>query len=332
MGDQAAPDYALLHAIIPPMILVIGGTGFIGRALVRHLVENGYPVRLLIHPSPQSPNLPTGIPVEVAVSSLSDERGLRSAMVDVTTVYHLATAEWQGVRASLLENDIQGTQFIAQAAANSNVKQLFYLSHLGADRASAYPIFKAKAIAEEAIRRSGVNYTIIRSGIVFGPEDHFTTGLARMLSFAPFFFLVPGDGHTLLQPLWVEDLATALTWALEDPNLGDQTISIGGPEFLSFNEIVTTIMEAIGKRRQLLYLHPPYLRALTVFLEHIFPGLPATVYWLDYLAANRTCSLDTIPRTFNLMPSRFSHRLDYLHGQAWPIALRRSLARRPKAR
>lgn len=313
------------------MILVTGGTGFIGRALVRHLVENGYPVRLLLHPSTRSPKLPTGIPVEVAVSSLSDRRGLRSAMRDATTVYHLASAEWQGVRASLMENDIQGTQAIAQTAASANVKQLFYLSHLGADRASAYPIFKAKAIAEETIRRSGVNYTIIRSGIVFGPEDHFTTGLARMLNFAPFFFLVPGDGHTLLQPLWVEDLATALTWALEDPGLSGQTISIGGPEFLSFNEIIHTIMEAIGKPHQLLYLHPPYLRALTVFIEHIFPGFPASVYWLDYLAANRTCSLDTIPRTFNLMPSRFSHRLDYLRGQAWTITLRRMLTRRPKA-
>lgn len=317
------------EVIISGMILVIGGTGFIGRALVRHLVESGLPVRLLIHPSPDSPNLPLGVPVEIAVSSLTDERGLHSAMLDVTAVYHLATAEWKGVRASLMENDIQGTQ-TAHAAAKSGVQHFFYLSHLGADRASAYPILKAKAIAEEAVRRSGVDYTILRSGIVFGTDDHFTTGLARLLSAFPFFFLVPGDGQTLLQPLWVEDLATCLTWALEDPNLRNKTISIGGPEFLSFNEVAAAIMEAIGKRRQLLYLHPPYLRGLTVFLEQIFPGLPVTVYWLDYLAANRTCSLDTIPRTFNLMPSRFSHRLDYFRDQTWRVSLLRSMSRRTK--
>ena len=69
---------------MPGMILVIGGTGFIGRALVRHLVESDYPVRLLIHPSPHTPDLPRGVPVEIAVSSLTDERGLRSAMVGVT--------------------------------------------------------------------------------------------------------------------------------------------------------------------------------------------------------------------------------------------------------
>ncbi len=78
------------------MILVTGGTGFIGKALVRHLTEAGYPVRLLIRPSRHSPQLPQGVPVEVAVSSLTDRRGLRSAMVGVDVVYHLAGAERRG--------------------------------------------------------------------------------------------------------------------------------------------------------------------------------------------------------------------------------------------
>jgi NADH dehydrogenase len=312
------------------MILVIGGTGFIGRALVRHLVENGYPVRLLIHPSPHNPDLPRGVPVEIAVSSLTDERGLRSAMVGVTSLFHLATVEWRGVRESLLETDIQGTQAVARAAAQAGVQHLFYLSHLGADRASAFPILKAKAIAEDAIRRSGVDYTILRSGIVFGAEDHFTMDLARLMNASPFIFLVPGDGLTLLQPIWVEDLATCLTWALEDPELRNKIISIGGPEFLTLNEILETLMQAIGKRRKIVYLHPPYLRGLTVSLEHLFPGFPATVYWLDYLAANRTCSLDTLPRTFNLLPSRFSHRLDYLRDQTWRSPFLRGFSWRKK--
>src|SRR5512139_2463504 len=103
------------------MILITGGTGFIGRALVRHLTEAGYPVRLLIRPSKRSPELPRGIPVEVAVSSLTDVRGLRSAMVGVDTIYHLAGAEWLGPRASLMDIDIQGTQTICQAAVAQKV-------------------------------------------------------------------------------------------------------------------------------------------------------------------------------------------------------------------
>ena len=145
------------------MILVTGGTGFIGKALVRHLSEAGYPIRLLIRPSKRSPDLPKGVPVEVAVSSLTDARGLRSAMVGVDTVYHLAGVEWHGARASLMDIDIQGTQTVSLAAREAGVQRLFFLSHLGADRASAYPVLKAKAIAEEYIRRSGISYTIVRS-------------------------------------------------------------------------------------------------------------------------------------------------------------------------
>jgi NADH dehydrogenase len=307
------------------VILVTGGTGFIGQALIRHLVEAGYPVRTLIRPSRISPNLPKGVAVEVAVCSLSDERGLHAAMVGVDTVYHLAGGEWKGTRASLMDIDIRGTQTVAQAAAEAGVERFFSVSHLGADRASAYPVFKAKAIAEEHIRRSGVDYTILRSAIVYGPRDGFTTGLARLLHSLPFIFLVPGDGTNLLQPLWVEDLVTCLVWALEDERTRNQVIDVGGPEQLSFRQITQLVMRATGVQRRLVVLRPPYLRALTILLEHMLPGLPVSVYWIDYLAANHTCALDSLPRTFNLMPARISQRLAYLQGRSWRVSLLQTL-------
>jgi len=310
------------------MILITGGTGFIGKVLVRHLIEHDHQVRILIRPSQHSPNLPRGVPIEVAVSSIGDERSLRAAMVGVDIVYHLAGAEWRGSRGSLMDIDIQGTQTVIRAAVDAGVRRLFYISHLGADRASAFPLLKAKAIAEEYIRRSGLDYTILRSALVFGPNDHFTTGLARLLYALPFFFLIPSDGQTLLQPLWVEDLVTCLVWALEDDQTRNQTYSVGGPEFLTFNQILAMVMEAAHVQRRIVHVSPPYLRGLTVILETILPALPTSVYWLDYLAVNRTCPLDTVPRTFNLLPSRFSHRLDYLQNQNWRSSLFRSILHR----
>lgn len=312
------------------MILVTGGTGFIGKALVRHLVEQGYPVRLLIRPSRQSPGIPKDVPVEVAVSSLSDERGMRAAMVGVKTVYHLLGAEWRGSHANLMEVDIRGTQVICRAAVEAGIQRFFFLSHLGADRASAFALLKAKGISEEVIRRSQINYTILRSAIVFGPNDHFTTGIARLMNALPFFFLMPSNGETLLQPLWIEDLVTCLVWALEDTQSINQTLSIGGPEFIPFDKILHTIMEAIRTNRKLVSVSPPYLRIITLLLENSLPALPTSTYWLDYLATDRTCALDTIPRVFNLLPSRFTHRLDYLKGQNWRGSLRKFLLRRSR--
>ncbi|MFM8323083.1 MAG: SDR family oxidoreductase [Chloroflexota bacterium] len=299
------------------MILVTGGTGFIGGALIRHLAELGFPVRTLIRPSPVSPRLPRGVALDVAVSSLNDERGLRAAMVGVDTVFHLVSGEWKGPREDLAAIDINGTRAVVAAAEDAGVERIFYVSHLGADRASAYPVLKAKGIAEEAIRRSRLKHTILRTAIVFGPNDGFTTGIARILALNPLLFLLPGDGSVQLQPLWVEDLVTCLTWAMQDPDSQNRTYDIGGPEYLSFRQVVELVMQATGQRRLLVSTPPPYLRALTVFVESFFRRLPVSVYWLDYMAVNRTTALDTMPRAFNLMPSRISQRLDYLGGRSW---------------
>ncbi len=309
-------------------ILITGGTGFIGGYLIQQLIHRGHQVRVLIRPSKKTPDLPKGLSVEVVVAGFDDPRGLRAAMVDIDTVYHLAGAEWKGAYASLMEIDIAGTRAVVDMAKESGINHLFYLSHLGADRASAYPVMKAKAIAEEYIRRSGLGYTIFRTSIVFGPGDGFTTGLGFILSMLPGIFLMPGDGKTLLQPLWIEDLVTCLVWALEDPKTRNQIFEIGGGEFLSMQQIVEITMETLGKRRMVVNIAAPYLRGITVFFESLLPGFPISIYWLDYLASNRTCAIDTLPRFFHIIPERFTPaRLTYLNEIQWGKLLWQNLRR-----
>ena len=303
------------------MILITGATGFIGRTLMRHLYEAGREVRVLIRPSRRSPRLPRGLPVEVAVASLGDERALRAALKGVDVIFHLAGAESQGRNANLLGVDMRGTESLARVAADADVKRFFYLSHIGAGRASSFPVFKAKGIAEEHIRRSGVPYTIIQTSLVFGPEDHFTTSLARLLQMSPFFFPLPGSTRTVIQPLWVEDLVTVLLWSLDNEATLNHTYEIGGSEFFTVRQIVEIIMQVTQRPHWLFELPLQVLRAMIVTFESFIPRYPASSFWLDYISINRTCSVDNLPRTFGLMPARFTYRLDYLKRTPWASAL-----------
>jgi uncharacterized protein YbjT (DUF2867 family) len=294
------------------MILVTGGTGFIGQELIRQLAGMGYPVRTLLRPSKQSPRLPVGVPVEAVVCSLKDERGLRAAMRGVETVFHLAGSESNGVRADLQGVDIEGSRTVAQIAAEAGIGRLVYLSHLGADRASAYPVLKTKGIAERFILQSGVSYTLIRTAVVFGPGDHFSVGLAQLLKRSPMIFLLPGDGSTHIQPIRVSDLVACMILAMENPTMSGQTLQLGGPEYLTFKQVVEAVAVATRTQRWMLGFPQAYLRMLGVWMEHNTTDFPMPVFWQDYLAADRTCELDTLPRLFGLMPERFAKNLDYL--------------------
>jgi uncharacterized protein YbjT (DUF2867 family) len=299
------------------MILVTGATGFIGRTLIRHLSEIGHPLRALIRPSPRTPRLPKGVPIEVAVVSLADVRGLRAALGDVETIFHLASAEGQGSRGNLLTADIQGTANLVEAAADAGVDRIVYLSHIGAARASGYPAFKAKGIAEEHIRHGKVPYTILRTSLVYGPEDHFTNNLARLIRSLPGVFPIPQGGRTVVQPVWVEDLVTCMIWSLQNEETVNKVYELGGSEFFTFQQIVETILGVTRRNRFLVPLSPITLRALTVLFENTVPAFPISSFWLDYFAVNRTCAVDSMPRIFGLMPARFTYRLDYLNRRTW---------------
>jgi NADH dehydrogenase len=251
------------------------------------------------------------------VVSLADTRGLRAALRDVDVIFHLASAENQGSRGDLLTADIQGTANLVEAATDAGVDRIVYLSHIGAARASGYPAFKAKGIAEEHIRNGKVPYTILRTSLVYGPEDHFTNNLSRLIRSSFGVFPIQSGGRTVVQPVWVEDLVTCMLWALENKDTLNKVYELGGSEFFTLQQIIETIMDVTHRRRLLVSLSPITLRAITVFLEGIIPNFPISSFWLDYFAVNRTCAVDSMPRVFGLMPARFTYRLEYLIRKPW---------------
>ncbi len=160
-------------------------------------------------------------------------------------------------------------------------------------------------------------YTILRTSLVYGPEDHFTNNLSRLIRSSFGVFPIPSGGRTVVQPVWVEDLVTCILWSLERNDTLNQVYELGGSEFFTLQQIIETIMETTQQQRFLVPLSPITLRALTVFLEGIIPNFPISSFWLDYFAVNRTCAVDSMPRIFGLMPARFTYRLDYLIRKPW---------------
>jgi uncharacterized protein YbjT (DUF2867 family) len=299
------------------MLLITGGTGFIGSALLKQLTEVGVRVRLLLRPSGVSPRLPKGIPFDVALSSLLDYRGIRAACNGIDTVIHLASSESRGLRHYNPERELRGTRNLAEAAADAGIDRFIFLSHLGANQTSAYIVSRTKAMEEDAIRKSKVPFTIIRSAIIYGPKDHFTTKLAIQLKLMPFIYLLAGGGEALLQPIWVHDLATAIAWTLDEPATLGQIYEVGGPEFLTYRQVVELVMSKIRVKRILVPFRPPYLRVGAGLLERVFRDPPLTSLWLDYLAINRTTDLGSLPQAFGLQPVRMESNLGYLEKHGW---------------
>lgn len=310
------------------MIVVTGGSGFVGRALIQRLAQQGEPVRVLSARGESAfPEL--GETVEVVQGNLYDPESLYRAMIGAHTVFHLASAQWWGRKRDLERVDIRGTQNVIAAGRSARIGRLIVLSHLGAERSSAFTLLRVKGQVEEIVRTSGLAYTIFRSGIVFGQGDTFVNGIAQLLRANPFIFLQPGQGESLLHPLYIGDLIEALVRSMEHIDTVDQTLSIGGPEYMTFNEMVRTVMRVTNAPRLIVPVPPWTLRAFAGLISRFFPYFPLALQWLDLLASNRTASMSTLYDLFEMQPRRFEDTiLTYMRGRRYSLELLRTLLRR----
>jgi uncharacterized protein YbjT (DUF2867 family) len=305
------------------MILITGATGFVGRALLRRLLEEGRQVGCLLRPSSHERHLPPGA-VRVATGTLQDLPALRVAMHGADTVVHLVGArrKQDGHTAEWINH--QGTVNLVEAALDAGVRHLIYLSHIHADRNSAYPLLRGKGAAEAAIRASGLTYTILRSSLIFGPDDGFTTLLAMLLKVIPFLFPLPGDGKTRFQPIHVDDVARCLDGCVGAYHLENVTLSIGGPGHLSYNEILDIVMETMRVGRLRVHLRMPLTRALVSLAALLLPHPPLSREQLDLFSIDNTTDLGNVPRNFDFEPRRFAvENLAYLRRPGWRRAFLR---------
>ncbi|MGB7539336.1 MAG: NAD(P)H-binding protein [Anaerolineales bacterium] len=291
-------------------ILITGSTGFIGRIVTRVLADRGYSVRLLLRPSDRRFRLP--VPqAEAVVASFQDEGGIRAAVAGVDSIIHLASAEGEHRHRDLFAVDVEGTRSLLTQAKASGVKRILYLSHLGADRGSAFPFLQAKGIAEHAVMESGIPYLILRSSLVYGAGDSFTNAIAFFARLVPGACFIP-EMDTHMQPLWVEDLAACIEYCLAENRYFGEILSIGGPEHLSFEQIVEIVLDVIRTPRMIVKVWPPLARFSLGLMDWILPHSPFTPFWLDYLAVPSTCEANSLSRLFGLKPASLREPIGYL--------------------
>jgi len=299
------------------MILITGATSFVGRALVSRLVAERRDVRCLLRPSQRKQRLATGVLFSTVSASMSDLPALRTAMQDVTAIVHL-TAEEDLDREGTLGRHIEDTANLITAAKDAGVRRFIYLSRLGADRTSAYPLFRARGEVDAVVRESGLDTTVLQASLIYGPEDVSTNVLVMLAKTIPFVLPVPDSGLSRFQPLWITDLTTCILATLDRDDLIGQTIPLGGSEHFTLEQMVEEILEVAGVRRRPVRVGMPLMRFAIGLSDAMLPCTPTPRWWLDLLTVGGTTDLMTIPRHYGFEPCRFRQCLGYLrHRRAW---------------
>ena len=242
------------------MILLTGATGTVGSALLRRLTADGRPVRALVRDAQGLGD--QRVRVQIALGDLSDPPSFRNALRGVDTVVHLAASIRDQPRGSIEELNAVATLRLVRAAERAGVKRFVFFSAMNAHHHSRTRFFRSKALAEQAVEASSLESTVFRPSIIYTPGDPWLTLLDRLsrLPAVP----VSGSGKALYQPVWAEDVAAAVMTALS--NGSSSTFELAGPEVLSYNEIVRTVLRAAHRRRRLLHVPLPLVRAsLRVF-------------------------------------------------------------------
>lgn len=270
------------------MILVAGGTGFVGAGIVRELAKRGKKVAVLTRSAAKAKRFPD-LDVEYREGDVTQPETLAAAMQGVDTLIGVqqfpnSPIENPGKGYTFEKVDAEGTENLLRAAKDAGVKQYIYLSGVGAAPEGRH-WFRAKWRAETAVRESGLTYTIIRPTWVYGPEDKSLNrflGMARLLPFVP---LIGNAGKQRMQPVFIEDVGRAVAESVDNPAAAGQLFELGGPEVMSMSDVVRTALQVSGKKR-LLLPSPLFVMKLVASLLQFAPGRPLTPDAVEFIAGD----------------------------------------------
>jgi NADH dehydrogenase len=226
-------------------VAVTGATGFVGRRVVNEILRRGHSVRVLTRSVESRSRF--NLPVEAVRGDIEDEATLEPFVSDRDAVVHLVGIIEESGGSSFDRVHRQGTENVVVAASRAGIARYLHMSAMGASLSSPSEYGRTKAMAEEAVKRSRLDWTIFRPSIIFGPGDGFVSLLARIIRKNPLFIPVIGPGTVRFMPVSVFDVARVFADALEKPEASRQAFDLGGPETFTMDAIEREIASAMGK-------------------------------------------------------------------------------------
>ena len=288
-------------------IAITGGTGFVGLHTARALSEAGHELRLVARGRRSTPR-PAG--AQFVRGDVVSGSGLVEALRGCDVVVHLAAVIRERGSQTFDGVNRQGAENVGKAAHEAGVGHIVHLSALGCDPDPAYPYLASKWAGEQAILASGVPVDVLRPSIMFGTGDGFYTRLVKLIRWNP-VVPVPGDGTATFQPFAVADLARIVVQCVER---GPRRLvaEVGGPEWMTLDEIVETIKDVMHTRRPSVHIPVMALLPPAMIFDKLLPNPPVTPQQLKMLERRNTTHPQAVQRQFGFEPLSFRDNCDYL--------------------
>ena len=276
-------------------VVVFGGGGFLGRRLVDRLSAESVTVRVAVrHPEPARIELRSlGFDrVTVVHADVRDQGSVAAAIAGADAVVDAVSAYVEKGGVTFEAVHVRGAENVAREAVAAGVARFVLVSGIGADRYSSSPYIRSRGRGEVMVQQAFPEATIVRPGATFGPGDALFGTLAELARVLPVLPLI-GGGYTRLQPVFVEDVAEAITNILSDPGTVGQTYELAGPRVYTLRELVNMTLQLMGKRR-LLVAVPFAVAEIQARLFEFLPNPPLTTGQVDLLKVDNVAS-KTLP-------------------------------------
>ncbi|MBL4760450.1 MAG: complex I NDUFA9 subunit family protein [Mariprofundaceae bacterium] len=291
-------------------VCIIGGSGFVGRVIVRQAIRAGHDVTVACrHPEKARSLIVEG--VRLIKADLSDGRGLDDAIAGADCVINLVGLLFERGRYDFDTVHVHGTEHVLAACKRHNVKQYLHMSALGAGTIPASSYSRSKGDAEGYVRQSGMTWTLIRPSIIYGMGDSFFTKFKDMSAMLPILPVIQPE--TRFQPVWVEDVARVFVQSIGNRHVHEQTYELAGPKIYSFMDLMTLLMSTLQRKRLLLPV-PNIFAKLLATISRLLPTPLLTADQLLLLQHDNVATGESFPSQFGQPASLESILPNYISG------------------